>query len=161
MVSFNYKLIDKFFRISLLIKLVDAIIEIGGGILMFFVNFNSIYLSINNFFKHEVAEHPSNIIFNLGLDFIGSFSPKLKLFVAIYLLVHGAIKIFLFWALWTRRFRLYPLAGIILILFLFYEVYRFIVGHSLFILFLIIVDIVIIALLVFEYHFRKKYKKEK
>ena len=54
-------------------------------------------------------------------------------------------------ALWMKKLWAYPLTGIVIVLFALYQVYLLVVTHSLFQLFLTILDVVILLLLRFEY----------
>jgi uncharacterized membrane protein len=78
-------------------------------------------------------------------------SADAQLFVSIYFLVHGAVKVGLVIALWLERRWAYPLAGVVLLLFTVYQVYLFVVSGSLLQLFLTVLDVVILLLLWYEY----------
>jgi uncharacterized membrane protein len=67
------------------------------------------------------------------------------------LFIHGAIKVFLVVALLQRRLWAYPVAIAIFALFIFYQLYRFSLTNSIFLVILSIFDVLVIVLTYWEY----------
>jgi uncharacterized membrane protein len=99
----------------------------------------------------ELLEDPKDLVANTLLHAAQRLSANTRVFASVYLLVHGIVKVGLVVALWKKRLWAYPVAGIVLVLFTFYQVYLFSHSRSLFQLFLTAVDVVILLLLWSEY----------
>ena len=67
-------------------------------------------------------------------------------FAALYLLSHGAIKLWLILGLLREKLWYYPTAMVIFGLFIAYQLYRFSFTHSVFLLLITVIDLVVIAL---------------
>jgi uncharacterized membrane protein len=83
-------------------------------------------------------------------------SPK---FAAMYLLLHGLVKIVLVIALWMNKLWAYPLAIFVFAAFVFYQMFRFTHTHSLGLVLLTIFDVAIIYLTWMEYLEQKRSHK--
>ncbi|HKJ44661.1 MAG TPA: DUF2127 domain-containing protein [Balneolales bacterium] len=145
------KLYHELFIISIIIKGIDGFLELIGGIILYSVKSRNIVNWVHSIFRHELAQDPKDFIANFIIKAAHHLSHNTLLFAAIYLFLHGLIKISLVTALWLKKIWAYPLAGIILFLFVVYELYRYSHTHSLILLFLIIIDVIIVVLLRFEY----------
>ncbi len=139
------------FIIGLIIKAIDGILELAGGIILTFFYSGSIVSLVQNTFRHELAQDPTDIIANLIIPITQHISLNMITFAAIYLFFHGLIKIILVVLLWLKKRWAYPLAGTLIVLFLIYQIIKFVDTHSLILLFLISVDITLLALLGSEY----------
>lgn len=71
--------------------------------------------------------------------------------MAIYLLVHGVVKLALVWALLARLLFAYPLSIVIFAGFIIYQLYRYTFTHGIGLLALSALDIVVIGLIWLEY----------
>jgi uncharacterized membrane protein len=76
-----------------------------------------------------------------------------QVFVALYLLSHGSIKLWLIIALLREKLWYYPTAIVIFGLFIVYQLYRFSFTHSVWLLLVTAVDIIVIALTWHEYKY--------
>ena len=146
---------QRVFLASIFLKGVDAILEITGGFLMFFFSYKEISRFVFWLAREELSEDPKDIIANYLVGAAQSFSLDLQLFLAIYLIAHGFIKIILVASLWRKKLWAYPTAIVFLSLFILYQLYRFSYDHSLWLIWMTIFDILIIFLA------RKEYKNLK
>ena len=151
MISLDRALLHRIFRISILMKGIDGILETVGGLLLLFINKHSIAAAVRTLFSHELAQDPSDIVARFLIRLTENMSLNTRLFGALYLLIHGVIKIFLVGSLWRRKLWAYPLAGVILVVFVIYQIFRIVHSYSVMLLILTVIDIVIIVLLRFEY----------
>jgi uncharacterized membrane protein len=151
MISKN-KIYDEIFRISILIKFIDGILEVIGSFVLFFVSMNTLNLFIRALFGSELLEDPKDFLAGYLIHLASNMSVSSQIFLALYLLIHGLIKMGLVIALWTKRLWAYPVAGILLIFFTLYQIYLFMHTYSILQFFLTITDIVILLLLRFEYN---------
>ncbi len=145
------KILHDVFVIGITIKGIDGLLELIGGVILVFIKSDSISKMIQTLFQHEIAQDPTDFIANYFIQSAQNLSLNTISFAAIYLIIHGSIKIGLFAGLWYKKLWAYPLAGIIMSLFVTYQLMRFFNTHSLFLLFLTIIDILVIVLLRFEY----------
>ena len=140
-----------FFEAGIFIKLINGIFEIIAGTALFFINSRQIIRFVEILFSHELNHDPRDFVANIIVSSANHLSVRAKLFAVIYLVAHGAINIGLFSLLSSRKLWAYPLAGFILIFIGLYEISIFFRTHSYILFSLIIVDLIIIILLRFEY----------
>ena len=141
------------FEISLLLKGLFALGEIIGGIAALFVSREFLLRSVSVLTEEELAEDPHDFIANYLLHSAQSLTIGTQLFVALYLLTHGAIKLWLIIGLLRQKLWYYPAAIVIFGLFILYQVYRFHFTHSAWLLLITTVDVIVIALTWHEYKY--------
>jgi uncharacterized membrane protein len=73
--------------------------------------------------------------------------------VALYLLIHGALKLWLVLGLLREKLWYYPTAIAVFSLFIGYQLYRFSFTHSAFLLLITAIDLVVVALTWHEYNY--------
>lgn len=151
---------SKLFKISLLLKGLDSILEIIGGFLLLFVNSQSLNSLVRDIFQHELSEDPKDFVANYLID-LTHFSKSAQLFGFLYLLSHGVIKLGLVAGLLKGKLWTYPLSIFVFVLFIIYQIYRFAFTHSVYLLLLTAFDILIIILIWLEYKRLEKYLKNK
>lgn len=145
----------KGFKIGILAKGIDGMLEIIGGILLIFLNPSRLNKLIVLLTQHELLEDPKDIVANLAIKLGLNFSVSSQHFGIFYLISHGVIKIFLVTMLWRRKMWAYPLTAVSLLLFIFYQMHRYMINHSIGIIVLTIFDVVMIVLTLIEYKSRK------
>jgi uncharacterized membrane protein len=124
-------LLDRLFRIGVVIKGVDGLLEILGGCLLLVVPLAKIQDTIAGLAVYEIQGGEHAFIGNYVLRLSNKLDPHIQLLAAIYLLAHGAIKLFLALALIKQYYHLYPYAIGFLLAFIFYQGYRIGYDHSL------------------------------
>jgi uncharacterized membrane protein len=139
------------FEIGLLLKGIDGLLEIIGGVLMLFLSPNRLNWLIRFFTQHELSEDPKDRVANLLITLSSSFSISTQQFAVFYLISHGIIKCILILLLWRRKLWAYPLTIVSLILFIAYQIYRYTLTQSVFLILLTVFDVVMIALTYLEY----------
>ncbi len=150
--------IDKFFKVSILLKGLNALLEIIGGIIFSVISLEKINYFVFVLTQGELSEDPKDFVANHIVSFFQNFSISAQLFGSLYLISHGVIKIFLIYSLLKRRLWAYPLSIVVFMLFVFYQAYRFIFNGSIGLLVLTILDIIIILFIILEYARLKKAK---
>jgi len=146
------KTVHFFFDIGLIGKAVDGVLEVVGGIVLFFVNPGQISGMLRIFTQHELGEDPHDVLANIILHSAQHISSGTKVFAAFFLLWHGAIKVGLVWALFRKYLWAYPVAILAFVLFLVYQFYRYSHTHSVWLLALSILDLFVIAITWLEYN---------
>jgi Predicted membrane protein len=148
--------LHKSFEIGIFVKGIDAILEIIGGILLTFLNKARLSKIIILLTQHELSEDPKDVIANLMLRLSSGFSISSQHFGIFYLISHGAVKFILVILLWQKKVWSYSLSIVSLILFASYQLYRYTITHSLWLIALTIFDIIMIILTWTEYKRVKK-----
>jgi uncharacterized membrane protein len=149
--SSNNNVAHKSFEIGMLLKGVDGILEIIGGVLLIFLN--SVRLNKLTFLltQHELSEDPKDVIAHFMINFSSKFTVSTQYFGVFYLISHGVIKLILVMLLWKRKIWAYPITMISLVLFIMYQIYRYTIYHSIGLIILTIFDIIMIILTLKEY----------
>lgn len=143
----KYKLfLHRFFKLTILIKGIDGILDIIASLVLLFSASNFIANIVPFFARKELLEDPKDVIANYLLNISQNTLPDTRLFIIIYLAIHGLIKIGLALALNGNSYRAYKISEIILIIFVGYQAYRFSHTHSLILLMFTLLDIIIIFL---------------
>lgn len=152
------KKVHLIFEVSLFLKGAFAFFEIVGGILAYYVPKYFFLKFVATLTQGELIEDPRDLIANYFLHAAEHLSVSTQHFAAIYLVSHGAIKLWLIVGLLRERLWYYPTALIVFALFIGYQLYRFSFTHSLFLLFVTAVDIVVIVLTWHEYGYLRRHR---
>jgi uncharacterized membrane protein len=145
------RIIHKAFEIGILLKAVDGLLEIIGGILLFLIPPETINYLVRVLTQGELSEDPRDLIANFLVHSAHNLSLSGKTFGGLFLLSHGIIKIGLVLALFKRKLWAYPLAMVMFGMFIFYQMYRFAHSHSLWMIFLSLLDVAVVLLTYLEY----------
>lgn len=150
-INSNGNALHKSFKIAILIKAIDGGLEMIGGILLLFLNPARLSNLVVLLTQHELSEDPGDVIANFMIKLSSKFTVSTEYFGAFYLISHGIIKIILIMLLWRGKLWAYPLTIISLILFIIYQIYRYILNPSTGLVILTIFDIIMIILTFIEY----------
>lgn len=143
--------LHKSFEIGILLKGIDSVLEIIGGILLIFLNPNRLNKIIVLLTQNELSEDPKDVIANFVIRLGSNFSLSSQYFGVLYLISHGLIKLILVIMLKKRIIWAYPLTIVSLLLFIFYQIYKCMISYSTVLMVLTIFDIVMIILTLIEY----------
>jgi uncharacterized membrane protein len=150
-VNKKYKLfLHRFFKITVIIKGIDGVLDVFASLVLFFSTSGFIANIIPFLFRKELIEDPKDVIVNYLLNISQNMLPDTRLFIIIYLAVHGLIKISLALALNSDNYRAFKISELVLILFVSYQAYRFCHTYSIILLIVTLLDIIIIFLIHFE-----------
>lgn len=153
------KWLRRLFQIGVIVKGVDGALEAAGGALFLLVSRARLTHWLFQLTGPELLEDPDDRMANALRHAFTHLSPGEKLFGSIYLLVHGAIKIFLVIYLLRGKLWAFPIAIIALVAFIGYQLYRLNAHFSWTLLALTILDIFIILLIWHEYGYVKQRSK--
>jgi len=148
-------LLDRTFRISLLLKGLDGVLELIGGILLLVVTPAQIGALARFLTQHELAQDPRDFVANSVLHMTANLSGSASLFGAVYLLLHGVVKIVLVWAVLKEKLWAYPWMIAFLLVFVAYQLYRISVSFSWGMVLLTAFDIFIVWITRREYRIRR------
>ena len=143
------------FEIALLLKAINGIFEVIGGILFLFLDPASLNRIIVLLTQGELSEDPQDLIANALLQMAQGFSISTQHFGVFYLISHGVIKIILITLLWKKKLWAYPLGVVVLGLFILYQIYRYFIDPSILLILLSILDVIVIILTIIEYRAQK------
>lgn len=151
----NYKLKGNFlhigFEFGIIIKGIDGILEILGGFLFLMINSTKLSNIVALITQHELSEDPNDLIAHFLLKIANEYSVSTQYFGFFYLLSHGIIKLFLICMLMLKKHWAYPLAIVFLVLFIVYQIYRYVIDHSFLLILLTVFDLIMIFLTWKEY----------
>ena len=148
-------LLDKTFEIGIILKGLDGALEVVGGVLLLLVSpqtINNIALSLT---RGELSEDPHDFIATHILNTAHGLTGQGLVFGALYLLSHGLVKIVLVVAVLKNKLWAYPAIIVFLLIFIFYQIYRVVLDHSIGLTALTIFDCVIVWLTWREYQMHK------
>lgn len=147
------------FEMSLLIKAMNAIFDLAGGIIIWFTSKAVLITFILNFFQGELSDNPKDYISNFIVSSAEALSVSSQYFLGAYLFIHGVVKMFLLICLYKKKLWAYPTSVIIFSLLVFYETYSLFFHYSIWTLIFTIFDVILVLLTAHEYGvLRKKHK---
>lgn len=149
-------IVHKSFEIGIILKGIDGILEIIGGILLIFLSPSRVNKLTMLLTQHELSQDPQDVIANFLIKFSSNFSISTQYFGVFYLISHGAVKFILVMLLRRKKLWAYPLTIVSLILFIMYQIYRFSIDHSMGLMLLTIFDVIMIFLTFVEYKSMKR-----
>ncbi len=144
------------FEVSIIMKGLQATAEIFSGAALIITPHVALISFMTHFTAREEVNGEKDIILIFLAHMAQGFSLSDQHFIAIYLLIHGIVKAFLVVSLFKKKIWAYPLAVTIFSSFIAYQVYRYTVTHSPWLILISLLDVVIILLALNEYRFIKK-----
>lgn len=159
---FKEKNIHIIFEVSLWLKGLFALSEIISGVIIYFASKQFLLGLVQWVTRAEFAEDSKDIIASYLLYSAQNLSLDVQYFTAFYLLAHGLIKLWLILGLLFKKIWYYPVAMVIFGLFIVYQLYRYNLTHSIWLILITLLDIIVIWLTWHEFRFLKsKVKQEK
>jgi uncharacterized membrane protein len=153
--------LDQVFRISILLKALEAILEIISGAILFFITPHFINHWGGVLTRGELSEDPNNYIANFLSHSIHHLASISTTYAAVYLLTHGVIKLVALVAVLKDKFWGYPLLLIVLAIFIVYQTIQLAHNVTLGLLALNIFDTFVVILTTLEWRKRIiKYEAE-
>ncbi len=144
------------FDIGVFAKGVDGVLEIVGGILLLVVSSERIGAAAVYVTHHVLHENSQDFFAHLLTQSVSHLTGGAKLFGAVFLFWHGAIKVGLVWALLRRQWWAYPVAMAAFAIFVAYQLYRYTHTHSIWLIGLSLLDCFVIVLTWLEYQRLKR-----
>jgi len=121
--------LDTTFKVGLVLKGLDGILEVAGGILLLFLSPQAIQHLVRALTAHELSEDPHDLIARYLLHTTAHLSHGTTVFGAIYLLSHGIAKIVLVALVLKDKLWAYPWLIGLLLAFIAYQLYRITAVH--------------------------------
>lgn len=147
--------LDKIFYVSIILKGLDGILELIGGVLLLLLSPAYISRIVADLTQHELATDPHDFIANFLFSSTQHLNGSVTLFGAFYLISHGLVKVVLVVALLKQKLWAYPWMIGFLLIFIGYQIYKMVTGFSTGLLLLTLFDIFIVWLTLLEYRKHK------
>src|SRR5436190_9760653 len=106
--SNSRKGIHGLFDAAIFVKGVDGALEIVGGIVLLFVPLHRLDTVLRWLLAHELSTERHDWLAKATAHLLDILSVNSKLFASVYLVGHGAVKIFLVYALWREKLWTFP-----------------------------------------------------
>src|SRR5215469_3764090 len=116
--------LDKTFKIGLVLKGLDGLLEVAGGVLLLILSPDAIERIARRLTAEELSEDRHDLIANYLLHTTSHLSSGITLFGAIYLLSHGIAKVVLVALVLRDKLWAYPWLMALLLAFIAYQIYR-------------------------------------
>jgi uncharacterized membrane protein len=140
----NAQTIHRAFQIGVVLKAIDGVLELAGGVLLFFTT--SLTGLLGRIAQRELDEGRHAALANAIQHYLPYIAQHSHVFAAVYLLSHGAVKVVLAVGLLKDQLWAYPAALVVFSLFIIYQVYRYTRTHSAALVVLTVFDIVVVWL---------------
>lgn len=154
--SLREKILHRSFQIGVLLKGIDGILETVGGAVFLILRNGTITHIVFALTRHELLEDPDDLIANSLRHAFAHLSSGNKIFVGAYLVGHGVIKLFLVAGLWRDKLWVFPIAIVVLIGFIGYQIFRMAHHFSVGLAFLSCIDAVIVFLIWHEFRSKRR-----
>lgn len=151
---------DTLFRISIILKGLDALLEIIGGTFLLFVTPHDIVRLAQWLSKSELTENPHDFIGTALTHGLHSLSTSSTLYGGIYLLSHGIIKMFVIINVLRNKYWAYPLLIVVLLGFIIYQIIDIVQKHSIAMTLLSIFDAFIVVMTWLEWQKQRALRQE-
>jgi uncharacterized membrane protein len=137
---------DRIFQIGIIAKGIDGAAELVGGLLLLAVTPSSIQHMVALFTHGELSEDHNDVVARYLLHTSAGLTGSAVTYGAIYLLLHGIVKVVLVVALLRNKLWAYPWMILVLLIFIGYQLYRVTLSPGLGLIALTIFDAMITAL---------------
>lgn len=144
------------FEFSLLIKGINGVWETVSGLFILLLS----KAALNNLFNFmagkEMFEYPHDFFINISSRFLENLSHGTQVFIAVYILIHGILNLFLVIQLHRDKIWAYLVTITVMVIFILYQVHRIILHHSIPLMIVTTFDVLFTILTWHEYD-RKKF----
>jgi uncharacterized membrane protein len=144
-------LLDRAFRLGIVLKGLDGLLELAGGLLLLVVSPAAIAGVAEALTRHDLSVHPDDVFARRVLQLAEGLTGPGVRFAAAYLLLHGLTKVVLVVALLRGQLWAYPWMIAFLLLFIGYQLYRFVLEPSAWLILLSAFDLAVAWLTWREY----------
>jgi uncharacterized membrane protein len=149
-------LLDRTFEISIILKGLDGLLEVVGGVLLLAVGPATINHLIARLTEHELNEDPHDLIATRLMHFGNGLTGSAVRYAAVYLLAHGIVKVFLIVALLRNKLWAYPWLIITLAVFIVYQLYKIALTPTGWLIALTVFDAFVVWLTWREWHKQRR-----
>ncbi|QOL80713.1 DUF2127 domain-containing protein [Pseudooceanicola spongiae] len=148
--------IHRVFQISIILKGLQAAMEILGGLFFYVVSTQAILQAVNRLTLTELTEDPRDFVAAHLLSAAQNLTGATEHFYAYYLISHGVIKVLLVIGLLREMRIAYPVSLAAMAGFIAYQLYRYSYTHSAMLILLTVFDLVVCALIWHEWRQKQR-----
>jgi len=158
MTAASHLALDRVFAVSIVLKGLDGVAELIGGLTLLFLSPAALREALGDVVSFVLVGHEHSPVFRWAMHLGDSWGTRTTLFAALYLLLHGIIKVVLVWALLRQQLWAYPWMLAALGVFIVLQCYELIVHFSWWMLALTLFDVFIVFLTAREWqlHLRRR-----
>lgn len=142
---------ERLFRFALLLKGVDGAAELVGALALLLVPAAAVNQLVADVLARDLLGPPDGFLARHLVAGTAEFASGNRTFVVLYLALHGVVKLALVVALLRHWLPAYPVAVVVLTVFVVYEIYRAVHTGSVVLPFLAALDVLVIVLVIREY----------
>lgn len=152
------KEIYRLFEIGVLLKGIEGVLELIGGVSFFFSSADYLNKIVSALTQNELSAEPNDYLTHLTVDWFHHLTAGTIHFVAFFLLVNGIINVTLVYGITRKKMWAYQGAIFILVLFVLFQAYRLFYVQSWFLILATVYDAALAGLISHEY---KRVSKKK
>jgi uncharacterized membrane protein len=142
---------ERLFRLAMFVKGLDGALELIGAIVLLLVPATLVNQLVADVISRDLVGSPDGFLARHLVAGTAEFASGNRTFVILYLGLHGVVKLALVAALLRRWMPAYPVAAVVLSVFVAYELYRAVQTGSVVLPVLAAVDILIVIMVIREY----------
>jgi uncharacterized membrane protein len=116
----------KLFLAGILVKGIFGILEFIVGIFLVIAGTRPSSRVAQYIFGHGIISSRGDVVGNFLLNLAHNLSLRMHIFVGLYMIVHGIVHIGIVLALVYKKLWAFPIVGVVLSLFLVYQIYQII-----------------------------------
>jgi uncharacterized membrane protein len=146
MKTWRRSLLDQTFHAGILLKGLDGALEALGGLVLWFLKPADLNAIIRFLLQHDLSHDPHDWFAEHLVHAAAKTANASPAFASFFLLSHGAAKVALVVGLWMKKRWAYPLTIAVFAAFCAYQMYRYALRHSAWMLVLTILDVALIYL---------------
>jgi uncharacterized membrane protein len=140
------------FEIAIWLKGLNGLAELVAGIVLVVLGPRTLEQFVLAVSSRELSEDPNDLFANLARRIVAGLGHDGEAFAAIYLLLHGVIKLVLAVCLLRGKTSAFPVASAFFAIFIAYMGYRLALHWSWVLLALVAIDLATLALVLREWH---------
>jgi uncharacterized membrane protein len=134
------------FEIGVILKGINGLLELIAGVVLLAMAPGTIQGLVTRLTQNELSEDPRDLIATRLREAAGHLSANVKLFAGVYLLAHGVIKGLLVYGLLRDELWAFPTAITVFGAFAIYQMYRYAITPSGWLIALTALDVAVILL---------------
>lgn len=140
------RVLDLLFLLGVVLKGIDGVLELLGGIVLLVAGPEWLSRGVTALTARELGEDPHDLVAGLLVQGVQGLDARTSAFLAVYLLLHGAVKLGIVAALLLGSRRAYPWAIAALTVFLAYQLSELVLAPGVLVTALTVLDALIIAM---------------
>lgn len=147
----NTKLTHRFFEVSVILKALNGVMEILIGVSVFFITKETLTQFVAFVARVELSEDPGDLLANYLVKAVEHYTFTSQMYISVYLLTHGILKVALVYCLLKKYLWAYPTAIVIFGLFGVYQVFAYVHTPNPSLIMLTLLDVFIMVVTYIEY----------